>query len=185
MPASGWLPSDTWHHCLHGRPCQGGRRDVSAGHNKERSGAVCMVYPDLSSAHYAHHACISGELSQDLKPSRPQDETTRPSTSALCKLFDADDTRRTSHKPVSTSMGFHCPFSAHRSIICVIFSLPSIKPAKSLLSSPAVLRARAIVPVLQGPGGMCAPHRTPHATAEPPGLLPTPLCPRQGTCPVP
>uniref|UniRef100_A0A803WGV9 Ig-like domain-containing protein n=1 Tax=Ficedula albicollis TaxID=59894 RepID=A0A803WGV9_FICAL len=96
---------------------------------------------------------LPGELSQDLKPSRPQDETRRPSTSALCKLFGADDTRRTSHTylcpPVWASTA---PFLAHRSIICVIFSLFSIKPANSLVSSPAVLRARGLVPVPQGAG---------------------------------
>lgn len=76
------------------------------------------------------------------------------------------------------------PFLAHRFIICVIFSPLSLKPANSLPTSPAVLRARAIVPVPQGPEGMCAPHSPRCATAEPTGQLATPTSPRQGACPV-
>lgn len=98
-------------------PCQGGRRDVSAGHNKEE--AELFAWRSLISAQRAPISArctvlivfaSQGSSLRTWKPSQPQDQTTRPSTSALCKLFGANDTRRTSHMPVSTSMGLHWPF---------------------------------------------------------------------------
>lgn len=162
------------------RPCQGGRRDVSAGHHKEE--VELFARRALISA---RHAMLTMFASQGSSPrtwklSRPQDETTRPSTSALCKLFRADNTRRMSHTPVSTSMGLLRPFlSPQVHNLCYLFTSP-IKASNSLLSSPAVLGARAVVPVGSW-GSVCYLC----ATAKPPAQLPAPTCPRQRTCPIP
>lgn len=64
------------------------------------------------------------------KPSRPLDLTKRPSTSASCELFGAGDTRRTSHTPVSTSVGLHWSFpgSQVHHLCCLVTTL--IKTSK-------------------------------------------------------
>ncbi|XP_064247302.1 uncharacterized protein LOC135281905 isoform X2 [Passer domesticus] len=67
MPASGSLPSDARHGCLHSQAVSGWQKGRFCRAQQRRSGAVCVVRPDLSSARCGHRVCTSGELSQDLE----------------------------------------------------------------------------------------------------------------------
>lgn len=162
------------------RPCQGGRRDVSAGHHKEE--VELFAWHALISARHAMLTMFAyqGSSPRTWKLSRPQDETTRPSTSALCKLFCADNTRRMSHTPVSTSIGLLWPFlSPQVHNLCYLFTSP-IKASKqpAVQSCCAQSKSSSACRVL----GECV---LPLCYCQAPAQLPTPTCPRQRTCPVP
>lgn len=138
---------------------------------------------------------LSSSSPRTQQPSRTRDQATRLSTSALCKLFGADYTKRTSRAPVSASTGhhWHLPGSAGLSFVLSCHRTePVLIKASKQLCCPVPLCSE------QGSlGGMCPPQPRPSSPRAAAGLVlsPTgsshlPPCPQaappgKGGCPAP
>lgn len=139
---------------------------------------------------------LSSRSPRTQQPSRTRDQAMRLSTSALCKLFGADYTRRTSRVPVSVSTGhhWHLPASAGLSFVlsCHRTEPILIKASKQLCRpvplcsqqgslgdayppQPCPSSARAAAGLILSPMG--SSHLPPCPRAAPPGRVAAQLPP--------